>query len=47
MDADGGSQTPQSDGVRRLVVGTGGGPMYAVNGTSPMLERKQAAPTAS
>lgn len=36
-----GSQAPQGDGVRQLVVGTGGGPMYAVNGTSPMLERKQ------
>lgn len=36
-----GSQVPKIDGVRELVVGTGGGSMYPVNGTSPMLERKQ------
>ncbi|KGQ18095.1 Alkaline phosphatase [Lysobacter dokdonensis DS-58] len=36
-----GNQNPQSDGVREIVVGTGGGPMYPVNGTSPLLERKQ------
>lgn len=36
-----GNQLATTDGVRQIIIGNGGGSMYAVNGTHPLLERKQ------
>ena len=35
-----GNKNAQPDGVRQVIVGTGGGTTYAVNGTHPLLEVK-------